>query len=93
VILLFGGEPRAGAQVTILHSFGDGSVAEDGANPETGVIQAPDGNFYGVTSAQAGRTGAGGTVFQITPAGVLRVIKRFRTWRVSWRDFGGGRRQ
>lgn len=79
MLLLFGGEPRAGAQVTILHSFGDGSVARDGAGPEAGLIQAPDGNFYGVTYGQAGKTGAGGTVFQITPAGVLTVIKRFAT--------------
>ena len=76
-LLLFAGEPRVGAQYSILHSFG--SVAEDGAYPETGMIRAPDGKFYGVTSAQAGRTGAGGTVFQITPAGALRVIKRFGT--------------
>jgi len=33
--------------------------------------------FYGVTDGQAGKTGVGGTVFQMTPAGVLRVIKRF----------------
>jgi hypothetical protein len=36
VLLLFAGEPRAGAQVTILHSFGDGSVAGDGAYPGGG---------------------------------------------------------
>jgi uncharacterized repeat protein (TIGR03803 family) len=41
------------------------------------LIGAPDGNFYGVTYSQAGKTGANGTVFQMTPAGVLRVIKRF----------------
>jgi hypothetical protein len=74
-LLLFAGEPRVGAQVSILHSFG--SVAGDGANPYAGLIRAPDGNFYGVTFAQAGKTGANGTVFQMTPAGVLRVIKRF----------------
>lgn len=74
-LLLFAGEPRVGAQVTILHSFG--SVAGDGANPYAGLIRAPDGNFYGTTIFQAGKTGANGTVFQMTPAGVLRVIKRF----------------
>jgi uncharacterized repeat protein (TIGR03803 family) len=79
MLLLFASESRAGAQVTILHSFGDGSVANDGAGPTASVIQAPDGSFYGVTSGQAGKTGAGGTVFQMTPAGVVRIIKRFAT--------------
>ena len=77
VLLLCAGEPRASAQVTVLHSFGDGSVANDGASPAAGLIQAPDGNFYGVTGYQAGKTGPNGTVFQMTPAGVVRIIKRF----------------
>jgi uncharacterized repeat protein (TIGR03803 family) len=75
MLLLFASDSRAGAQVTILHSFG--SVARDGAYPAAGLIQAPDGNFYGVTSGEAGKTGPNGTVFQMTPAGVLSVIKRF----------------
>lgn len=77
MLALFACEPGVGAQVTILHSFGDGSVPGDGAGPEAGLIQAPDGNFYGVTIGQAGKAGANGTVFQMTPAGVLTVIKRF----------------
>jgi uncharacterized repeat protein (TIGR03803 family) len=79
VLFLFGSEPRAGAQVTILHSFGDESVADDGSTPQAGLVQAPDGNFYGTTLTQAAGTGGGGTIFQITPAGVLKVVNHLGT--------------
>ena len=36
------------------------------------LIQGPDGNFYGTTS-QGGPTG-NGTVFRVTPAGVLTTL-------------------
>ena len=66
------------AQLTILHSFGDGSVTKDGASPQAGLIQAPNGDFFGVTTNQAEQpTVAAGTVFQMTPAGKLSVIYRF----------------
>jgi len=35
---------------TLLHSFHDGSVANDGEMPLSAVIQASDGNFYGTTT-------------------------------------------
>jgi uncharacterized protein (TIGR03437 family) len=44
--------------------------------PEGGVIQAADGNLYGVTSRGGGTIGIG-TVFQITPAGAFTVIYTF----------------
>jgi uncharacterized repeat protein (TIGR03803 family) len=37
--------------ITILHSFGDGSVTNDGLDPKSALIQLPDGNFYGTTSS------------------------------------------
>jgi uncharacterized repeat protein (TIGR03803 family) len=65
--------------VTILHNFGDGSVPYDGANP-AGVIQASDGNFYGVTQI-GGLPGFDdsyyGTIFEMTPQGVLTIIHDF----------------
>jgi uncharacterized repeat protein (TIGR03803 family) len=73
--LLVVGANRLEAQVTILHSFGDGTVPNDGVNPQASLIQAPDGNFYGVSVEASLKTG--GAVFQITPAGVLTVIKSF----------------
>src|SRR5262249_27571536 len=50
--------------VTILHSF-TGPQPADGFNPRAALLQASDGNFYGVTSL--GGSSNGGTVFQMTP--------------------------
>ena len=47
--------------LTMLHSFD----LTDGYNPEEGLIQASDGNFYGTTS---------GTIFKITPTGTLTTL-------------------
>jgi uncharacterized repeat protein (TIGR03803 family) len=57
---------------TVLWSFGNGN---DGANPNVGLIQASDGNFYG-TTAFGGANGAG-TIFRITPAGAETVLWSF----------------
>lgn len=67
---------KVNAQVTILHSFGDGTVANDGASPASALIQAPDGNFYGTTTAQVTKKSLG-TIFQVTPTGVFSIIYRF----------------
>jgi uncharacterized repeat protein (TIGR03803 family) len=56
---------------TILHSFGSGT---DGSQPGQ-LIQARDGNFYGVTAA--GGANGNGTVFKITPSGVETVLYSF----------------
>jgi uncharacterized repeat protein (TIGR03803 family) len=60
-----------------LHSF-DGS---DGAYPG-GLIQAPNGDFYGTTS-EGGDLACNhergcGTIFKMTPSGVLSTMHRFR---------------
>src|SRR5438445_10572135 len=57
----------ADGTITTLHSFaGD----DDGGWPEAGLVQGPDGTFYGTT------TGGGllgwGPMFAITPAGQYR---------------------
>jgi uncharacterized repeat protein (TIGR03803 family) len=67
----------SGGGVTILHSFGDGSVANDGNNPECGLIQSSDGNFYG--TAEQGGLDSFGVVFKITPAGVVSILHSFGT--------------
>ena len=65
---------NANAQtVTILHSFG--SVLNDAADPETGLVQGNDGNFYGTT--ELGGTNNDGTVFRITSQGTLTFLWQF----------------
>ena len=56
--------------LTTLHTFcSQGVPCADGYYPETGLLQATHGNFYGTTS-EGGATGSG-TVFNITPSGAL----------------------
>ncbi len=60
--------------VTILHSF---SGTEYAAHPTAPLIQATDGNFYGVISGCA-EFGCGGPndVFKMTPSGTVTVIEQ-----------------
>jgi uncharacterized repeat protein (TIGR03803 family) len=62
-----------------LHNF---TGPPDGANPEGALIQASDGNFYGTTVYGGVFTNNGdsdglGTVFRLTPDGVLSVAASF----------------
>ena len=62
--------------VTTLASF----VITNGADPFTGLVQGPDGNFYGTTQAggaSANCTNGCGTVFKITAAGTLTTLHSF----------------
>ena len=61
--------------LTVLHTFGDGSVANDGLIPLAGLIQGSDGNFYGTTSQ--GGSGSAGIIFKITPDGAYTVLHNF----------------
>src|SRR6267143_2555062 len=59
--------------LTVLYAFTGGNT--DGATPYAGLIQATDGNLYG-TTVNGGAFSAG-TVFQVTPAGVVTVLYAF----------------
>jgi uncharacterized repeat protein (TIGR03803 family) len=74
---VFGVAPAAIAQLTILHSFGDGTVPHDGRTPSDGLVQAPDGNFYGVTLSHATSPYPGGVIFQISPSGTYRIAENY----------------
>jgi uncharacterized repeat protein (TIGR03803 family) len=63
-------------ELTTLHNF-DGA---DGANP-TGLVQASDGNFYGMTSFggadnKCGASGCG-TIFKMTDKGAVTTLQSF----------------
>ncbi len=83
---LFGGNCNLGTvfkitptgKLTTLHSFGNPSCEDpaDGDDPNPGLIQATDGNFYGTT--QGSNNGdPSGTVFRITPGGALTTLHYF----------------
>ncbi len=63
--------------LTVLYQFCSLADCADGSNPNGGLIQASDGNFYG-TTAWGGLYGAG-TLFEVTPQGALTVLHNFCT--------------
>jgi len=64
-----------GGALTTLYSFCSLSGCTDGANPYAGLIQAPDRDFYGTTFS--GGANNYGTVFKITPSGILTTLHSF----------------
>ncbi len=62
--------------LTSLYDFCAQLYCHDGALPIAGLVQGTDGNFYGTTVA-GGPNGQFGTVFKITPAGVLTRLYGF----------------
>jgi len=75
--------------LSVLYSFpydSGSNSAPNGVNPQAGLLQGPDGNFYGV--AAYGGTGGNfcgtivgisgcGTVFRVTPSGSLTTLRNF----------------
>ncbi|HXC98216.1 MAG TPA: choice-of-anchor tandem repeat GloVer-containing protein [Verrucomicrobiae bacterium] len=57
---------------TAISSFTGGA---HGANPQAGLIQGPDGDFYGTTGS--GGTNNSGTVFKVTTNGALTTMVSF----------------
>jgi uncharacterized repeat protein (TIGR03803 family) len=69
------------ASETVLYAFcsdydAEAGICLDGQEPFAGLVQASDGNLYG-TTLSAGANGNGGTVFEITPSGVLTTLYSF----------------
>ena len=68
--------------LTTLYSFCAQAGCTDGTVPQSALVQASDGNFYGTTQEAGGTNCANnpnhcGTVFKITPAGELTTLHRF----------------
>lgn len=69
----FGGtifKMTSGGTVTVLKHL---NKTPDGENPNGNLIQAADGNFYGMTNY--GGTNNIGTIFKITPSGTYTVLR------------------
>jgi uncharacterized repeat protein (TIGR03803 family) len=58
-------------QFTVLHDFCSSDGCPDGGNPP-GIMQASDGNFYGVAGTEGG-----GIIFKISPSGKFKTIYTF----------------
>ncbi|HTZ97647.1 MAG TPA: choice-of-anchor tandem repeat GloVer-containing protein [Terriglobales bacterium] len=61
---------------TLLYSFNYNAQTFDGQLPVTGLTLGTDGNLYG-TTAEGGKNGNTGTIFQITPAGQEKILYNF----------------
>lgn len=64
-----------GGRVTTLYHFCSRAQCADGSEPAGTLVQATDGNLYGVTY-QGGKSN-NGIVFEITPSGVLTTLHAF----------------
>ncbi len=61
--------------LTTLYSFCAQIGCEDGSNPYSALVQGSDGNFYGTT--YGGGASGHGTVFKLTPLGMLTTLHTF----------------
>ena len=71
--------------LTTLHSFQ--AYPTDGEAPVAALVQGSDGNFYGTT--QIGGSGTFGTIFKVTPSGVLTTLYNFGDGAHGWYPYAG----
>ncbi len=64
-----------GTATTLASFYGNANSGSGGSNPQSNLTQAADGNFYGMTNG--GGTNGNGTIFRITPDGVLTTLVSF----------------
>lgn len=60
---------------TIIHKFSGATTYNDGAQPRNTLLEASDGNIYGMTSE--GGILNGGTIFKITPTDGYEILHHF----------------
>jgi uncharacterized repeat protein (TIGR03803 family) len=61
--------------LTTIYSFCSQIDCTDGESPISALVQGTDGNFYGTTQFSSG--GPVGTIFRITPEGILTTLYTF----------------
>jgi uncharacterized repeat protein (TIGR03803 family) len=71
--------PAAGQGFSVIDSFA-GFQTESGAEPNAGLVQGTDGNFYGTTAigGSGGCTFGCGTIYRITADGTLTILYNFQ---------------
>ena len=67
--------------LTTFYGFCAQTTCSDGADPQSQLIQATDGNFYATTIYRG--TLNGGTLYKLTPGGTLTVLHDFPSWRID----------
>src|SRR5579862_152047 len=76
VILLFlAGRPGNAYAQTLTNLYSFVGPPNDGANPQAGLVQGSDGNFYGTTLV--GGTSNFGSVFRVSPSGSYTNLYTF----------------
>jgi uncharacterized repeat protein (TIGR03803 family) len=66
--------------LTTLYDFCSQTGCADGDEPEAGLVEARNGDFYGTTAGGGSSSaclGGCGTIFQITPGGTLTTLHSF----------------
>jgi uncharacterized repeat protein (TIGR03803 family) len=63
--------------LTTLYRFCSQPNCTDGDGPETGLVRASNGKFYGTTGSGGSLQENLGTVFEITPSGILTTLHVF----------------
>lgn len=61
--------------LTTLYNFCSQNGCTDGSSPSATLVQGPTGNFFGTTNS--GGAHGSGTVFEITPSGILTTLYNF----------------
>jgi uncharacterized repeat protein (TIGR03803 family) len=76
-------------KLNTLHSFDYGTAGNLGSDTNSSVILGADGNFYGVAELGGKDCIEGcGTLFRMTPAGVLTTLYEFTGANESWGPWG-----
>jgi uncharacterized repeat protein (TIGR03803 family) len=63
--------------LTTLYSFCSQTNCADGDGPSGAMVMGFDGNFYGATAGNIAANRGAGTIFKITPSGVLTTLHTF----------------
>ncbi len=69
---------QGGSLTTLANLYSTGNGFGGGSAPQSRLVQAGDGNFYGTTN-DGGTTSNYGTVFRLTPDGQMTVLVRFNS--------------